>query len=71
MEGAGESSMPVRDGVVQSLRASCSRGGGLRFPQRFWQLVRLLRPYPALLLSLLSILESLVVAEGGCRGSCA
>eukprot|EP00887_Chlorella_sp_A99_P000802 scaffold5.g802.t1 len=52
--------------------AAAASGGGeataaddLRFYNRVAGLLRLLRPYPALLLSLLSILESLVVAQVG------
>jgi hypothetical protein len=36
----------------------------LRFRQRFSRILRLLRPYPALALAALSILESVAVAEG-------
>lgn len=36
----------------------------LRFRERFLAIMRLLRPYPALALAALSILESITVAEG-------
>lgn len=38
---------------------------GLRFTHHFATLVRLLRPYPAAILTLLAIAEAYVVAEGG------
>lgn len=38
---------------------------GLRFAHHFGALIRLLRPYPALVLTLLAIAEAYVVAEGG------
>lgn len=38
--------------------------GDLQFLSRFRALMALLRPWPALLLSLLSVAEALVVAEG-------
>lgn len=49
---------------------------GLRFAHHFGALIRLLRPYPALVLTLLAIAEAYVVAEGGpplrrsCRTAC-
>jgi hypothetical protein len=49
---------------ASSTRQPASLGPNLQFTRRFQALMALLRPYPALALSLLAIAEALVVAEG-------
>jgi hypothetical protein len=53
---------PTRE--ASGSRQPASLGPNLQFTRRFCALMALLRPYPALALSLLAVAEALVVAEG-------